>query len=528
MNVMKRLVAQLLFSFCCISACAQWQWCVSVHGAVSAETGESPEAFLWIPERCDTVRAVIFAQQNMNEETLFNMPSFRDRLACLDVAVVWIAPSLGNNWDVSTGIQNTFDKLLADLAEVSGYSEIATAPLIPFGHSAQATMPWTFAAWNPGRTLCIISYHGDAPRTNLCGYGGANIEWGRTRNIDGIPALMVMGEYEWWDARLRPAMAFRMMYPGSCISFLGDAGRGHFDVSEPTADYIAKFIGKALEYRGKELVPVDPASGWLAQTWELGQLKRVKPAPADEYTGDPHEAFWYFDREMAMMTEARYADTRGKRPSYIGFVQNGRPVPYHKERHLKSLARFLPEDDGVTFHVHPMLTDSTHIAEDASRSGIVPKVKYICGPVKVIDDTTFRVCFNYTGLGNPRRSWDMVLTAEVPSDKRYKEAVQEFEVILPRHITTGVPQAILFPSICDVPSTTEYIPLQARSDRALHVDYYVKYGPAEIVGDSIRLTGIPPRAKFPVEVSVVAWQLGIADSVCTADPVERKFKIYKR
>ena len=46
-----------------------------------------------------------------------------------------------------------------------------------------------------------------------------------TRNIDGIPGLMVMGEYEWWEARLRPALAFRMMYPGSCISFLGDAGR---------------------------------------------------------------------------------------------------------------------------------------------------------------------------------------------------------------------------------------------------------------------------------------------------------------
>ena len=36
-----------------------------------------------------------------------------------------------------------------------------------------ATFPWNFAAWNPERTLAIISYHGDAPRTNLTGYGGA-------------------------------------------------------------------------------------------------------------------------------------------------------------------------------------------------------------------------------------------------------------------------------------------------------------------------------------------------------------------
>ena len=525
---MNRITAYVLLFICCISASAQWTWCVDVQGAKSVETQDAPEAFLWIPEQCDTVRAVIFAQQNMNEETLFNLPSFRSHLADMDVAVVWIAPSIGNNWDVTIGMQKAFDKALADLAEVSGYSEIATAPLIPFGHSAQATMPYTFAAWNPERTLCIISYHGDAPRTNLCGYGGANIEWGRTRNIDGIPALMVMGEYEWWDARLRPALAFRMMYPGSCISFLGDAGRGHFDVSEHTAEYIAKFIGKSLQYRGRNLTPLNPADGWLAQTWEPAQGKRVKPAPAAGYKGDPHEAFWYFDREMAMLAEERYADTRGKRPSYIGFMQNGEMVPYLGKRHLKSVVKFLPEADGITFHVRPVLTDSTHMVPDMTRAGILPVVKPICGPVKVIDDTTFRVYFNYTGLGNPRRSWDMVFTAEVPSDRQYKEAVQEFEVQLPRRITGGMPQAILFPSICDVPSDTECILLQARSDRGLPVEYYVKYGPAEIAGDSIRITDLPPRAEFPVEVSVVAWQLGLADSVNTAEPVERKFKIYKK
>lgn len=48
---------------------------------------------------------------------------------------------------------------------------------------------------------------------------------------------MIEGEYEWWEARVNPALAFRMMYPESCISFLCDTGRGHFDVAEQTADY---------------------------------------------------------------------------------------------------------------------------------------------------------------------------------------------------------------------------------------------------------------------------------------------------
>ncbi len=81
--------------------------------------------------------------------------------------------------------------------------------------------------WSVELRRYISTETGKAPRTNLCGYGAANVEWGRNRNINGIPGLMVEGEYEWWEARVNPALAFRMMYPESCISFLCDTGRGH-------------------------------------------------------------------------------------------------------------------------------------------------------------------------------------------------------------------------------------------------------------------------------------------------------------
>ena len=164
-------------------------------------------------------------QQNMSEETLFHLSAFREAMGRLGVALIWITPELDQRWDVTTGVQEVFDKMLADLAEVSGYTELVDVPIVPIGHSAQATFPWNFAAWNPERTLAVISLHGDAPRTNLTGYGRANLEWGRTRNIDGILGLMIEGEYEWWEARVNPALAFRMMYPESCISFLCDTGR---------------------------------------------------------------------------------------------------------------------------------------------------------------------------------------------------------------------------------------------------------------------------------------------------------------
>lgn len=259
-----------------------YQYSVGLTGYISPETGKAPTAYLWVPERCSDVRAVVFAQQNMTEEMLFHNDAFRRQMQQLGVALLWVAPAFTYAWDPASGCQKVFDEMLTAIAYQSGHPEIATVPVIPFGHSAQATMPWNFAAWNADRTLCIISFHGDAPRTNLCGYGTANVEWGRTRNIDGIPGLMIEGEYEWWEARVRPALAFRMMYPESCISFLCDAGSGHFEMMPETAEYIAMFIRKSMEQR-PGMRRLNPRDGWLACRYDPdsrpsdgdGQYKRA-------------------------------------------------------------------------------------------------------------------------------------------------------------------------------------------------------------------------------------------------------------
>ncbi len=130
------------------------------------------------------------------------------------------------------------------LANQSGYEELKIAPLIPLGHSASATFPWNCAAWSPARTLAIISVHGDAPQTNHTGYGRPNIPWG-DRNIDGVPGLMVMGEYEWGEERLAPALAFEASHPAAPITFLADAGHGHFDYSDDLISFLCMFIRKA-------------------------------------------------------------------------------------------------------------------------------------------------------------------------------------------------------------------------------------------------------------------------------------------
>lgn len=523
----------VLFFFSLPAKSAEYQWSVKVKGYISSETNAEPEAFLWIPPDCRQVKAVVVGQHNMCEEPILENAVFRKTMAELSFAIVWISPGIDQQWDVRNGCPKVFDDMMDSLAGKSGYSELKYAPIVPLGHSAMATFPWNFAAWNPDRTLAIISYHGDAPRTNLTGYGRENLEWGRNRNIDGIPGLMIEGEYEWWEARVNPALAFRMMYPESCISFLCDAGHGHFDVSDEVVHYISMFIKKAAQYRlpqiqpldkPVQLVKVDNRQGWLAERWHIDQGKRASPAPFNSYKGDTHDAFWYFDKEIADATENYYAKECGKKAQYLGFVWQGQLFPFNPSSHAQySIAAIQPDADGMTYHLSATFTDSTHLHFSNVHANTEIRVERICGPIQKINDATFRVQFYRMGFNNSRRTDDVWLLARNNGDAVYKSAVQQFNFKIPYPLTEGKPQHILFPTITDIKKDIRSIRLNARSDNGLQVCYYVKEGPAEIRGNELVFTKIPPRATFPLKVTVVGWQYGLKGKVQSAAPLERSF-----
>jgi hypothetical protein len=526
---MKRWVVVLLFLTIASYLSAQvWQWSAPVTEWISDETGDHPQAFLWIPEDCEQVRAVVAGMHNMCEETIFEHPAFRKTMEELGFAVVWISPIMDYQWKVENGCQQAFDKMMNDLADASGYEELKTAPVVPLGHSAMATFPWNFAAWNNDRTLAIVSYKGDAPRTNLCGYGRENLEWGRTRNIDGVPGLMIEGEYEWWEARVNPALAFRMMYPESCISFLADVGHGHFDVSDEVVDYICLFLKKAAEYRlnGNASEKLNPQSGWLAARWNVDENARPIPAPFGEYKGDPHDAFWYFDREIAEATEKYYAKAFGKKEQYVGYMQNGKLLHFDPNLHARINGVFDPEADGLTFRIKAVFTDTLrrNIVKDNHKE---IRIDRICGPVEKVNDSTFTVRFYRMGLNNPRRTGDVWLMAHHNGGREYNSSVQQFNMHIPHRNTGGKEQKITFLEIANVKAGTKTITLKAKSDSGLPVYYYVKEGSAEVKGREIILTKIPPHAKMPHKITIIAWQYGVAGKVQTAEPVGQTFYVLK-
>lgn len=519
-------------------AAAPWQWSVEIKELISEETNAHPSAYLWIPENCKQVRAVIIGQHNMTEETIFEHSGFRENMAKLGIAEIWITPGIDQRWDVTKGTQQIFETMMKNLSEISGYTELEFAPVIPIGHSAMATYPWNFAAWNPERTLAVLSIHGDSPRTHLTGYGSANLDWGN-HTIEGIPSLMVMGEDEWWEDRLITSFDYRREYPNAPLSFLADAGHGHFDISDELIDYLSLFLKKAVQYRLPNhspsntpvlLIPVEAKNGWLADRWRKNEKPTAEAASYDKYKGDKTHAFWYFDKEMADATEKYYANERGKTEQYIGFEQKGKLITFNPKSHVRMSPSFQPEADGVTFHLKAVYTDTLRNEYSQKHSTRPIRMSRICGPVEVVNDTTFTVRFYRMGLDNPKRTGSICLMASVKQDHSYRSAVQQVEIRIPYRNKEGIPQRIIFPKLSDVKASVKEITLKGTADSGLPVYYYVKEGPAEIKGDKLVLTKIPPRAKFPVKVTVVAWQYGRngEPKVQTAEAVERSFYITAR
>jgi hypothetical protein len=514
---------------------AEWQWSVPDGTA---------RAYLWIPPHCQRVRAVVVANHNMIEQGILEHPTMRQTLSNLDIAEVWVVPYLDHVFDFNKGAGEHFEKLIKTLGEESGYSELEVAPIIPLGHSACATYPWNFAAWNPSRTLAILSVHGDAPQTSLTGYGGPNVDW-KDRAIDGVPGLMVMGEYEWWDDRVAPAFTFMAKHPGVPMAFLADAGHGHFDYSDELVSFLSLFIRKAAELRlpgeaainqAVRLTAVDPRAGWLIDRWNKDKPPTAPAAPYDKYTGDRTHAFWCFDREMAEVTEAYESRSLGKKPQLVGFIQNGKIFAGEP-----ATPQFLPLDDGITFHLTAGFLDTVSgNGGNPARWAGMPNgsalghagdgkpviITRIVGPIAQTGPDTFCLRLDrsvYTANG---RNNDMWMLASHPGDDQYKSAVQQAMIrAIPNN--NGIAQKIIFPAIGNQNTTAKSIKLAATADSGMPVYYYIRQGPAEVHGDTLEFLPIPPRSRFPVKVTVVAWQWGRASQpqIHTAIPIEQTFEI---
>lgn len=555
------------------SKAADYQWSVSVDGVTMEGVDPGyPRAFLWIPPNCKQVRAIVLAQYNMEEESILESPTFRQTLSDLGFAEIWILPNMGSiHFRFDQGADQTLAKILKDLAEVSGYQELENVPFVPMGHSAMANFGWDVAAWNPDKTLAALSISGQWPYYKDVNMNvNSSPEWG-DKTVDGVPGLITKGEYEiqgdtdGWYFHLKGDSLRK--HPKTALTQIVEPGGDHFNASEQKIALICLYLRKAAQYRlpadappdgPVTLTPIDPSkTGWLFDQWHLKEGPSSPAAPVGDYKGNKDTAFWAFDEEMAKAIEDFQGKEKNKANVLVGFKQKdglAQPVNDHPMVHLK----FEPQDDGVTVKLTGGFWDTMPASPDGkdpswgsllvegghAASGKPPApgdainhpqgeedkivLARICGPMIQTAPDTFVIHSYRIGTHDTRRSNDVWLTATYPGNDTIKPMVQRAELRFPLSNTAGTAQTITFPDIPDQVAGAAPIKLAATSSANVPVSYYVREGPAEVSLDgTLTLTPIPPRAKYPIKVTVVATQWGrsIDPKLQTAAPVEKTFSI---
>ena len=466
---------------------------------------------------------------------------FRETLAGIGFAEVWVAPAMDLFFRFDRGADGKFATMMESLADVSGYDEINDAPVVVIGHSAAASLPWIMAAWKPERIIAGISVSGQFPYAwdpNTMPHLGA-------RTFDTVPGLMTSGEYEDGEGRAMRGLGVRRAHPRMPYSYLGCPADGHFLATDEKIRFLARYVEKAAARRlpevpGKPLREIDPTrEGWLTGPYRIGRDPEFTAAPVGLYQGKPDEAYWWFDEELAMAAEHFQRRHRG-RAALVGFVQDQKLVGQNKDTHQQVDLTFRPADDGITFQLLGLFLDTVPPGRPEGWTGLragdpieVPAdgppidIVRICGPLRRNDCETWRLVMDRSSHLGDRRGNEAWLAAVWPGDSRWKRAVQQARMAIPRQLNEGAAQQIEFNPPESVPSGTRELPLAAESSSGLKVRFYVREGPAEAVGDTLVFHPVPPRAKRPVKVNVVAWQFGrmTEPKVRSAEPVVRTLEI---
>ncbi len=501
-------------------------------------------AYLWIPEDSRRLRGLLIMCANVPEHMLVGHPAIRAVCTANDLGIVWCSPSFMNfrkdmpkDYKTATAF---LQQILDGLARKSGYDEVATVPWLPMGESGHLLMVDALVEQCPERCIAgIWIKNNHLPPKNrqvpaLVAFGTAQ-EWSQTKSD-------IRTNWNNIGAAYAGILDQRAKNPGWPLSYIIDGGSGHFDCSERLAQYFAHYINQVAKARlavGGALKPVALETGFLADLPVPGHEHHPVTAFA-RIAPDARGVPWYFDRTSAedAQTFARinwqaetqlpaFADATGE---VFPFTFNGITwIPINKPPESSTNSLPTPvletEADGVTFTLKGVLLDQLPVNFSGAGAKLAPapgtpSVEWLCGCVEPLGHNRFRMALD--------RTWPSPIYVAVrhPGTDKIRAVVQPGQISRDNH-SEGMPQKITFEKIPDVKAGTESLPLVAQSDAGLPVSFYVVVGPAIVKDGRLVFTKIPLRTKFPVSVTIAAWQWGrgLEPKVKTAEIVKQTFQI---
>jgi hypothetical protein len=523
-TMVARLLCALLFSLCTSLQALEartpenqvFQFMHSATFEYAREDVVKSTAYLWIPEQCEQLRGLLLMGQNIPEHGLVGHPSIRQACAENSLGIVWFTPRF-----MSVKTLNDADKMVAflqqfldALAMKSGYDEVATVPWLPMGESMHLRMVYHLLNAAPQRCIAAICIK-NALSLTLC------------HNRE-TPVLVAVGTAQEWfqneaDIRVKwQDLSFygtflheRKKHPAWPVSILAEGSSGHFDCTDAMIAHFAHYISAASKARLPEQpnLPLRKPQG----------VEAGLPLPGYE---NAETKAWYFNDELskdaANITSINWK-AQSQLPAFLD--AEGKTVPFAYQGVAKPVPIY-PGEDGITFEVkgHMLATLPAGFigaGEPLAVGPGAPTVEWVCGPVSPLGGGSFRIALDRTWPQCPA-----VVVLRHPGTADIRAVVQPGYLDLTPN-SSGQDQIIAFDPIANVPAGTKSIPLTAQSTSGLAVRFFVKAGPAIVVDNTLQLTAIPKRSRFPIEVTVTAWQWGrkVEPGIKQAASVTRTFHI---
>ena len=485
-------------------------------------------AYLWIPEHCQHLRGLIIMGTNVPEQMLVENPAIRRVASANDLGIVWSTPTFWHfsGKDENQNIVSFLQELLNGLAKTSGYDEVATVPWLPVGESFHLLMVDALVEAAPQRCIAGIwlknAYIPPANRTTpaLVIYGTAQ-EWGQ----DKVDLRTRWNDLSAYDRIL----AEKAKFPNWPLTLVVDGGSGHFDMSERLINYVAHYIdivtkARLSADRGGALKPVELNRGFLADLPIPGHGSYPITAFPDAQ-GDKRAVPWFIDRKSALEAQSIAAINWKAETQLPGFIDaSGNTVPFN----FNGISNLTPimEADGVTFGLRSVSLN--HIPENFVNAGEPlakapgePEIEWLSGPVTATGNGKFRIALDRS---YPQQG--ICLLARVRGTPTIRDSVQPIAIRLQPN-DKGKPQEITFMPLKNVKVGSPPVPLVAKSDAGLPVEFFVVAGPAFVQNRNLVFTKIPPRSRFPIKVTVAAWQWGrsVGPPVMAAETVKQTLQI---
>jgi len=335
---------------------------------------------------------------------------------------------------------------------------------------------------------------------------------------------------------------------GGCLK---DIYEGHFNAMPRALNILAMFIDKACAARLPDVYPTDPTvkpvlksldftKGWLVDQNFFNVKDTTKyrqPAPYNQFKGSKKGTEWYFDEELARACEQVAVKEFPKKIEQFTILKlDGTPDTLFEavySYHNKDGYKFMDSTNIMKLTVSsfdkPWPIDtasvntkdslkvpmklSTKILLDTSVTYLpitnLP-VKSRCNAscYKDLGNLTFKLRFDRFSPSAGAYTQSYVSLYKEGNDT-VAASLRNVEIVRTQSTMPGFKnQTITFPPLNTIDVNTRAVTLKATASSGLTVEYFVRNGPAVIVGNQLVITQIHEGTKFPAPIVVGAYQVG--------------------